>query len=398
MFRQNLYNEGGFNTLIPVGRQQVVPGESKQIDLTVMWETPPMASQKLTGGVATLYAFYVPFRLVWSGWIDFIAQDGGTVPTTTTPWALMYEGGAAGQAVSSFFRRSYKLTYNQFFGSDKFGRWYTNVDADTGTTVYTCRTLDQLNSHLVATADAPDPTYVAPVSGANATISLNEFRQAMKNAYSTRRADMTGDKYVDAMARMGVALDWRVQMAPEFLGKASMDFFPKRTRVTAETDTGAPVAYFSETMNLKVGRRFFAEHGYIFAVLLVRPNMINFGSGSSLPPDYAPQDAYQVDLEDFWLGDNQTGVSTMLAPTFHSGAGGGYMPRFGYLKWGQNLCGQRSDVATYGNPWCMFDQPNGFDDAVYPASPHDPAPEREFSVVVASAFRTDGPSPVKITY
>ena len=192
----------------------VVPGESKSIDCTVMWETPPMASQKLTGGIATLYAFFVPLRLVWSGWMDFIAQDGGTVPTTTTPWALMFEGGAAGLAVSALFRRSYKLTYNQFFGSDKFARWYSNVDNDGTTTVYQCRTLDQLNSHLVATADAPDPTYVAPVSGGNATISLNEFRQAMKNAYSTRRADMTGDKYVDAISRMGVALDWRVQIDP----------------------------------------------------------------------------------------------------------------------------------------------------------------------------------------
>lgn len=402
MFRQNLYNEGGMGKLIPVGRQQVVPGESKEINVTVMWETPPFAAQILTGGVATLYAFYCPFRLVWPGWLDFVAQDGGTVPTTSTAWPLLYEGGAATVAVSSLFRRCYKLTYNQFFGSDKFGAWYAAVDTDTVVTEFNTRTLDQFNSHVVAQDDAPDPTYVAPVSGANATISLNEFRQAMRNAFSTRRADMTGDKYVDAIARMGVSLDWRVQMAPEFLGKSSVDFFPKRTRVTAENDTAKPVAYFSETMSLKVGRRFFAEHGYIFAVLVVRPHMINFGPGATVPPRYAPQDAYQYDLEDFWLGDNQTGVSPILAGSFNSGAAGvannGFMPRFGYLKWGQNLAGQISDVASRGNPWCMFDQPSSLNDAVYPDIPFNPNPERDHQVVVCSAFRSDGPSPVKMTF
>ena len=214
------------------------------LDVSVMWESPPLNSQVLSGGVATLYAFYVPLRLLWSGWIDFIAQDGGTVPTTSTNWAQMFEANASGNAVSSFYRRAYKLIYNQFFGSEKFGTWYANIETDTEVNTFLCRNLDQLAGHLVDSADAPDPTYIAAVSGAQATISLNDFRKAMKEAYATRRADMTGDKYVDAMRRMGVALDWRVQMAPEFLGKSEVDFYPKRTRVTTQTVLDGRVNHF----------------------------------------------------------------------------------------------------------------------------------------------------------
>ena len=203
MFRASYYNEGGMQRLLPVGRQMVVPGQSCALDVSVMWESPPLNAQVLSGGVATLYAFYVPLRLLWSGWIDFIAQDGGTVPTTTADWAQMFEANASGNAVSSFYRRAYKLIYNQFFGSEKFGAWYTNIETDTEVNTFLCRNLDQLAGHLVDSADAPDPTYIAAVSGAQATISLNDFRKAMKDAYSTRRADMTGDKYVDAMRRMG---------------------------------------------------------------------------------------------------------------------------------------------------------------------------------------------------
>ena len=63
MFRSNVYNEGSYSTLIPVGRQMVVPGQSAALDVSVMWEGPPLNNQCLSGGVATLMAFYVPLRL-----------------------------------------------------------------------------------------------------------------------------------------------------------------------------------------------------------------------------------------------------------------------------------------------------------------------------------------------
>ena len=397
MFRASYYNEGGMQRLLPVGRQMVVPGQSCALDVSVMWESPPLNSQVLSGGVATLYAFYVPLRLLWSGWIDFIAQDGGAVPTTTTNWAQMFEANASGNAVTSFYRRAYKLIYNQFFGSEKFGTWYTNIETDTEVNTFLCRNLDQLAGHLVDSADAPDPTYIAAVSGAQATISLNDFRKAMKDAYSTRRADMTGDKYVDAMRRMGVALDWRVQMAPEFLGKSEVDFYPKRTRVTTETDTAKPVAYFSETMNLRVNRRFFAEHGYIVTVLLVRPHMVPMATGANPVSKFAPQDAYVNTLDEFWLGDNQTGVTPVAVGTVCNGTGTAYMPRFGYLKWGQMLAGQVSDWSTYGTMWAGFDQPTSLDTLVYGDVNFDPTPERASQIVAWSTYRSEGPTPVKIT-
>ena len=208
---------------------------------------------------------------------------------------------------------------------------------------------------------------------------------------------MTGDKYVDAMRRMGVALDWRVQMAPEFLGKSEVDFYPKRTRVTADTDTAKPVAYFSETMNLRVNRRFFAEHGYIVTVLLVRPHMITMKTGTNPTAFVTPQDGHARRLEDFWLGDNQTGVTAVDLSEVATAGGTAYMPRFGYLKWGQNYAGAVSDWATYGTMWACFDQATSLDNLVYGNANVDPAPERANQVVVWSAYRSDGPTPVKIT-
>jgi hypothetical protein len=400
MFRSTFYNEGDAYRLIPVGRQMVVPGQSAALDVSVMWETPPLTQQCLSGGIASMYAFYVPLRLLWSGWMDFIAQDGGTVPTTTTVWPQMFELSAAALPVHSFYRRAYKLIYNQYFGSAMASlgtsAWYADITTDTDTAVKPVRTTDQFVSHLTAQADAPDPTYVAAVAGAQATINLNEFRQAMRNAYSTRRADTTGDKYVDAILRMGCSLDWRVQMAPEFLGKVSQDIWPKRTRVTTATDTAKPVAYYSETMNLKVGRRFFAEHGMLVTVLCVRPHLTRTASGTTGVARAAPADAYANDLSEFWLGDNQTGQTAVNAGSISAGVADLYSPRFGYLHWGQNNQGLASDVATSGVQWCNPQVAASFQEALYPTWAFSPsASVRQNEVVAYSTYRSDGPSPVK---
>lgn len=400
VFRATFYNEGDAYRLIPVGRQMVVPGQSAALDVSVMWETPPLTQQVLSGGIASMYAFYVPFRLIWSGWMDFVAQDGGTVPTTTTDWPLLFETQTAANPVHAFYRRAYKLVYNQFFGQSTTGlgtsAWYADVTTDTDVTVKPVRTTDQLTSHLTLQSDAPDPTYIAAVSGAQATINLNEFRQSMRNAFSTRRADTTGDKYVDAILRMGCSLDWRVQMAPEFLGKVSVDFWPKRTRVTTATDTAKPVAYYSETMNLKVGRRFFAEHGMIVTVLAVRPHLTRTSSATSGLARGAPQDAYVNLLEEFWLGDNQTGQSTVTGTTISAGAADLYMPRFGYLHWGQNNQGAVSDLAISGVQWCNPYVAGSYPSALYPTWPFTPAAAvRQNEIVAYSTYRSDGPSPAK---
>ena len=181
MYRSNAYNEGAFFTPVPVFRQMVVPGQSVELELDVMFETPPFLGNLMSGGVAQLYAFYCPFRLVWEPWMEFIADpvSGLTVPVSTTPWAFMFEKAGAGVLqVNSFMRRAYKLAFNQYFGStpDNFNSWYANVDDDTDVTYRRVRTTDQFLGKLMKDSSISDPTYVAPVAGASATISLNDFR------------------------------------------------------------------------------------------------------------------------------------------------------------------------------------------------------------------------------
>jgi hypothetical protein len=245
--------------------------------------------------------------------------------------------------------------------------------------------------------DAPDPTYVAPVSGSSATISLNDFRQAMRNAQSTRRADMTGDKYVDAMQRMGVSLDWRVQNAPEFLGSVKKEFWPSKV---VDQSTGKMVCFWEGDINLKVGRRFFAEHGYIVTVALCRMHSMSADIANA-DPYGSPQDAYMKTLQHFWMGDNDAGVQAVIASTVSAGSlKDGYSPRFAAYKWGSHNMGQHSKpVATFGEPWAITGQPANLADAVFPNVSYDiPLIGREFPLVTMTTYRADGPSPIRTHY
>lgn len=399
MFRMNSYNEGTFYTMVPLSRQAVVPGQSVSIDLQANWETPAFTRNVLTGGIASVFAFYVPYRLIWDEWVDFISDPEwtGTFPTSTVLFKSMFEGDV-GQ--NTFGRRAYKLIYNQYFGSDQFGEaaryGLYDVADDAFGGIKFVRTADQFLGGLMPQDAAPDDAYEAPVTGTApgqiATIGLNEFRQRMKEARSDRRSNLTGDKYVDAMRRMGVQLDWKIQNAPEFLGSVSTDFDAKETRATYTAAEPAPAgaaavgrAYsrYGAQQSLKTSRKFFAEHGIVVTLLVVRP----FTWARTFK---ATQDVFPKDRENFFLGDNQTGVNAAGPGAFGVTGPAYYQSRFSYLRKGLNAVGNQSAA-----PWYVDNDAADLAELIWPlvAVPQDNNLESDLAVY--TRYKAMGPTPVK---
>lgn len=402
MFRQNTYQEGDFYRLIPVARQAVVPGQSVTIDASVCWESAAFTRNVLNGGLASLMAFYVPYRLVWDEWVDFISdpQSTATPPTSTVSWPTVFEYAKAGLPAVTFGRRALKLIYNQYFGSDQYGTgveyWYADITNDAQVEGRNLRTNDQFLGRLMEKDIVPSENFISPVTGTApnqiATTDLNAFRQAMKEARSDRRSTLSGDKYVDAMRRMGVQLDWKIQNAPEFLGSSSIDFDSKETRATytpsdpvpaGAAQVGRAYARYSEKMKLSTPRKFFAEHGLVMTVLVVRPFTFPAAAGS--------QDVYEYARSGYFLGDNQTGVSEGLATALGATAESNfYAPRFTYLSAGSNIVGNQSAV-----PWYVSNAAGSLGQLVWPdpSVPQDTNLTQDFAVY--TRYKAMGPTPVK---
>lgn len=401
MMRFNSYNEGSFSRLLPVFRQDVVPGQSVELSGSVAFETPAFLQNVMTGGMANVYAFYVPYRLVWDDWVEFASDPnaGLVIPTTATQFPELFETPQSGYQATVLARRAYKLIFNQFFGSQQFGVWYDDLTADTDVALKPLRTTDQAIGRYMLQEDTPDLSYDAPVTGTApnqvASIPLNRFREQLNAAQSQRRQAMTGDKYVDAMRRMGVNLDWRVQLAPEFIGMQEKDFGPKETKATYGTDPetqvvlGRSVAKYQETVGFRFGRKFFAEHGIVIACLAVRPHSFNVTA-------MGPVSAYVKDRPSLFWGDNNAGTTDIPARIL----GGPGIPdqfvrtsKFAQYYTGNNITGRRS-VTT--SPWVVVDTPTNSAEMVYPTLevPIDTGATTS-QLVVYGRIKSAGPTPIK---
>lgn len=396
-YRENTYTEASYYRLQPVARLDVVPGQSVTGKVAVKFESVAFLQNILSGGVAHLYAFYTPYRLLWEDWIEFASDPDTTlqVPSVPVQWASMFEKNAN---VNCFGRRAYKLIYNQYFGSQQWNQgtittWYDDITDDSDVSFKYLRTTDQFAGKLLPTDAAPDKAYTAPVTGTSpnqvATIQLNDFRRQMVRARSDRRAQMTGDKYVDAMQRMGVRLDWRVQMAPEFLGQTICEFDSQKTRSSfgddpaANTVLGRAFARYAGTMELNLGRHFFAEHGLIWFVAAVRP----YALAKTTP---APFQALSKSRSSFYFGDNQAGQGQCNAADLGVGGNPAYYPSFQYLKSGQNLIGAASPV-----PWVPEQNPPSIGRYVWPVVTTVDDDQLTLPLAFWTRCVFGGPTPVK---
>lgn len=334
-------------------------------------QTSAFTKNLLSGGIASLYLYFVPNRLLWDDWVPFIAQDeayAGTFPTSAQTFPELWDKGSASRSkpYSALFRRAYKLCYNEFFGNeqiDKLGNirtYYSDITDDEDVIVCRTRNTEQFAGRLQDEGAIGSSTFDATT----VPIDLNDFYRQMMNSRSKRKANMSGDKYVDAMRRMGVELDWRVQNAPEFLGKVDRNVMPVKTFATADStggsaiaeDVGHSVARYETTMNLDIRGKRFAEHGQIVGMFQLRPHLIN-NSMVQMP------DSYMQDITDWYLGDNTADQDQWIKTDFTGGLTDPddvfYAQRFSTMRNGTHVGG-------LGNTWAITYVPDFPEAMIYP--------------------------------
>ncbi|AZL82926.1 major capsid protein [Apis mellifera associated microvirus 50] len=117
--------------LIPVACMEVLPGDSLQQSTSLLLRCSPLLAPVMHPVSVRVHHWYVPYRLLWDDWEDFITggdgQSGysGTYPTITSPgggWAVGslpdYFGlptGVANLEVCAFPFRAYSKIWNEFY-------------------------------------------------------------------------------------------------------------------------------------------------------------------------------------------------------------------------------------------------------------------------------------------
>jgi hypothetical protein len=115
--------------LVPVGCVEVLPGDTFQHSASTLLRVSPLVAPTMHPVTVRLHHFFVPNRIIWSGWEDFITggpdgNDTSTVPTvshTATPAnepLLDYLGVppvASLSGINALPVRAYNKIYNEYF-------------------------------------------------------------------------------------------------------------------------------------------------------------------------------------------------------------------------------------------------------------------------------------------
>ena len=352
-----VYTEGEVYKATPIFRQQVVPGQTVNLAFEASIKTSALTKNITTPCMMSVWFFYVPHRLVWDNWTKFISkEDPSLVFPVGTRSGVFLEHGLGTFDVSMLYRRAYKLCYNEYFGSQSVGEsnlaWYDSIGTDSNTSLYRLKNPEQFASRIQLDEAVQDPEFTVTAS----TIPLNDFYRQLMNARSQQRSQMTGDKYVDTLARMGVDATWMIAERPEFLGTKSMLVSPQLTANTSDTNLGQESARFQAKLKCEIRSKHFAEHGYIVGIGGCRPMVMTSERGTQ---DAVPTGGTWIDS--FYSADNLETKDTAVGDVNGITADDAWTQRFAYLK---NGIWQRAT----GTTWAVTNNATSFAGLIYPDS------------------------------
>ncbi|QXP07973.1 MAG: major capsid protein [Arizlama microvirus] len=173
--------------LIPIGVQEVIPGDTFQHSTKLLIRTAPLLAPIMHPVRARVHHFFVPYRLIWDDFEDFITggQDGTEAPvhpytgiSVQTP-AIGTLGDYLGcnpcnssnvnMAVSALPYRAYNLIWNEYYRDADLGTPVTvNTASGLDTTTNFNNVLDVCWEKDYFTTSRPDPQ-----KGADVTIPMS---------------------------------------------------------------------------------------------------------------------------------------------------------------------------------------------------------------------------------
>lgn len=306
------YLQGYDNYASPCFRCAVAPGESMtSLTAKLRLQTASMTKLAMNTAFAEIEFYYVPLRILWADFPDWIMgtneQSAGlTFPAiqTATDNDFFGQHNAVSQhgSMSAMPDRAWKLIYNEYYLDELRTNKFDHTDDSWNAGVLPTFGFGGIERTLKKVLHLDEETFNITVdSGSHAgEISIQALLVAMREQKRKKNVEFTGDLYVDMLRSMGVKASSNILQRPEHLGGVRKYMKPRTIRRTDGT-SGAGASYFDSEISLKIGggkgsNKFFTEHGLVIGVMRYVPQAF-------IETKHAPLDAYMVNREDFYHPD-----------------------------------------------------------------------------------------------
>ena len=275
-------NAGKFGRLIPFSYHHVFAGESMHNIKTMMNFMSKPVSQRMSGATLDIWYYYVPWRLVWEQFPEWVMGDSNLTPPNTNATdgnALFGQQGHTRQA--HMLANAYESIVNHYFREehDQY-----SIGSDPAVLPIVDRTAETQGDE-----DYEEEDETIDVSGG--TLSIREIERKRARLAYERRVEALDGKYTSFLRAQGVNANEAVAQVPEFVGHYRKYIKPSKT---INDSTGLSVqTYAHECSHTLTKRRFFQEHGVIIGCASIRPKVhltggVNADANIWSLPDYFP--------------------------------------------------------------------------------------------------------------
>lgn len=317
--------------LTPLHYMEVVPGDTVRGKFTVNCISNPTVRPILNPMYMDIYAYYIPYRLLWPDWPDWISDrdSSESIPTVSDLFEENFEKVFVASATTNlcWLRRAYNMVFNEFFTYEGF---QTDMDLDANASL-------QAVLKRPSTFDAAVVEDTVDVDGESIGSTTQSLREALATEAQKIAAEFYGERYVDTLARVGVNIREELLEVPEVIGTRHSNWDYRMVAGTGSGAEGDQGGYFNTTSEVTIRPTFCKEHGLIALFGCTRGDLVRT-DGMNYPL------LEKTSVEDYWMPEREVNIiKAWKNRTFQNGSADTttadefYTPNFQDLRQGINI-------------------------------------------------------------
>ena len=275
-----------FGRITPFLSQEVAPGDTWSGNVGALIRLSPLKKAMLQDVYVDMFVFYIPHRLVYANWEDFIAEGPMDTPTYSTP---SYSVSATNTAYNSLFQVAngtatttysalplygLNLCYNEFFRDDEDAvRNPTDTPGQYGIEVNWKK--DYWSTIQLRTGYAQQEHYFSTNVGSGTQASAQDVLDALARQKVAMKRATYGSRYIDILRSMGINVNYQMLQRPEVVAvaRSSINVTDVVQTSAATGNLGDLAGHGISGSRIRIRRKSFPEHGRLLGVALLRPVM-----------------------------------------------------------------------------------------------------------------------------